>query len=56
MLSPNAVLYIHSGAGANSASVQYWNAIEPIWSNDGDIAVLRDSEGFIVSIYPYYPC
>ncbi len=55
-LLPNAVLYIHSGDGSNSDTILYWNAIAPVWNNDGDIAFLSNREGLIVAIYPYYPC
>ena len=56
MLSPNAVLYIHSGNGSNSSSILYWQASEPVWSNNKDIAVLRNTEGNIVDVYGYGGC
>jgi len=55
-LSPNAVLYIHSGNGSNSSSILYWQASEPVWSNNKDIAVLRNAEGRIVDVYGYGGC
>jgi len=56
MLSPNAVLYIHSGEGSNTSSILYWQASEPVWSNNKDIAVLRNAEGNIVDVYGYGGC
>jgi len=55
-LAPYAVLYVHSGNGSNSSSILYWQASEPVWSNNKDIAVLRNSEGDIVDVYGYGGC
>ncbi len=56
MLAPNAVVYIHSGSGRNTASILYWNASEPIWSNTYDLAILRDAEGTMIDYYAYNSC
>ena len=55
-LSPDAVLYVHSGNGSNTSNILYWNASEPVWSNSMDIAVLRNAEGNIVNVYGYGGC
>ncbi|MFC2082861.1 lamin tail domain-containing protein [Candidatus Bipolaricaulota bacterium] len=55
-LAPNAVIYVHSGSGSNTASIFYWNAAEPVWNNNSDLAVLRDANGTIIDFYPYYSC
>ena len=55
-LAPNEILYIHSGVGSDSDTILFWNAIAPVWNNDGDIAFLSNGEGLIVTVYPYYPC
>lgn len=51
-----ALVYVHSGAGQDSAGILYWNASEPVWQNTTDIAVLRDSAGDIVDVYAYGSC
>jgi hypothetical protein len=56
LLMPNAVLTVHSGSGSNTTSIFYWHSAEPIWNNDYDLAILRDSSGLIVTIYPIISC
>lgn len=56
MLTPNAMITIHSGSGQNTGSVLYWNAFEPIWNNTTDLAILRNAEGAILDYYSYYSC
>jgi len=55
-LAPEAFVYVHSGSGADSSGILYWNATGPIWHNTTDIAVLRDSGGEIVDVYAYGGC
>ena len=55
-LPPDAVLYVHSGSGPNSSGILYWNAEGPVWNNTSDIAILRNRDGLIVHVYPYYAC
>ena len=56
MLPPNAVLYVHSGAGANTPGILYWGAGEPVWNNISDIAILKNRDGLIVQVYAYASC
>ncbi len=55
-LAAGAVVYIHSGAGIDTAQILYWNAPAPVWNNNSDIAVLRDATGTIVTYYAYFSC
>ncbi len=55
-LAPNAVITIHSGSGLNTTGILYWNAVEPVWSSTGDLAVLRDAKGAIVDHYFIASC
>ncbi|MFC2078890.1 lamin tail domain-containing protein [Candidatus Bipolaricaulota bacterium] len=55
-LAPNALLYVHSGSGSNTTGIFYWNAAEPVWNNNSDLAVLRDADGTIIDFYSYYSC
>lgn len=55
-LAPEAVVTIHSGAGANSEGILYWNASEPMWNNTSDIGVLYDDIRDIVDVYAYGSC
>ena len=56
ILPAGAVVYIHSGAGLDTAQILYWNAPGPVWNNNSDIAVLRDDTGTIVTYYAYFSC
>jgi len=55
-LVAGAVVYIHSGAGFDTAQILYWNAPAPVWNNNSDIAVLRDATGTIITYYAYFSC
>ncbi len=55
-LAAGAVVYIHSGAGIDTAQILYWNAPAPVWNNNSDIAVLRDATGTIITYYAYFSC
>ncbi len=55
-LAPRATVTIHSGAGADTKGILYWNASEPVWSNTSDIGVLYDDIRDIVDVYAYGSC
>lgn len=55
-LEAGAVVYIHSGAGIDTAQILYWNAPAPVWDNNADIAILRDETGTIITYYAYFSC
>ena len=55
-LAPNAVITIHSGSGQNTANVLYWNASEPVWNSNGDLATLRNAQGAIIDFYSITSC
>lgn len=56
MLAPNGILTIHSGNGSDSAGILYWDASQPVWNDEYDLAILRDSEGTIIDYYSYNSC
>ena len=56
VLTVGAVVFVHSGAGIDAGNVLYWNAVEPIWNDDSDIAVLSDPTGLIIDLYAYVSC
>ena len=47
-LSPGATVTIFTGSGTNTTTELYINRDMPIWSNDGDIATLRDASGNVI--------
>ena len=55
-LAPGVAVTIHSGAGADTEGILYWNASAPVWSDTSDIAVLYDDVGDIVDVYFYASC
>ncbi len=55
-LPVGAVVFVHSGAGVDTDSVLHWDAEEPVWNDNSDIAVLRDPTGLIVDVYAYVSC
>lgn len=44
---------LHTGSGTDTDENLYWDSSKPIWNNDGDALILRDSEGFFVEYYNY---
>lgn len=44
---------LYTGSGTNSQTELYWGSTKSIWSNHGDAAFLRDSEGFFVNFQRY---
>ena len=55
-LAPGASMTIHSGEGANSSAHLYLHAPSPIWADDSDFAILRDSDDHIVAYYAIQAC
>ncbi|MEW5827096.1 MAG: lamin tail domain-containing protein [Candidatus Bipolaricaulota bacterium] len=56
MLASRATITVHSGGGADSETVFYWRAGDPVWSDRSDLAILRDAQGNIVDVYAYISC
>ena len=56
ILNLGATVYIHSGAGADSDEILYWNAGAPVWNDRSDLAVLRNADRAIVTYYAYNAC
>ncbi|MFB3766450.1 MAG: MBL fold metallo-hydrolase [Methanotrichaceae archaeon] len=48
-LASGALVKVFSGSGSNGPSKLYMRLGSPVWSNDGDIATLKDTSGHIVS-------
>lgn len=44
-LEPGNAVRVLSGDGQDGSSALYWNATDPVWSNDGDTAYLLDEAG-----------
>jgi hypothetical protein len=51
-LKAGTTVKIHSGTGSNSDEDLYWNRSTSIWNNNGDLATLVNSSGFVISSYP----
>jgi hypothetical protein len=51
-LDAGSSVKVHTGAGSNSMTDLYWGRNSPVWNNDGDMAVLRDAAGNVVTQYP----
>jgi len=56
ILAPGAIVTIHSGRGENTSSHLYWNASQPVWDNDNDLAFLLNAAGEIVAHYVITTC
>ena len=52
ILAAGAKVVVRTGEGDDSTENLFWNRSTSIWNNGGDLAVLKDSEGNIVSLYP----
>lgn len=52
VLAAGAKVVVRTGEGDDSAENLFWNRSTSIWNNGGDLAVLKDPEGNIVSQYP----
>ncbi|MBU1050755.1 lamin tail domain-containing protein [Candidatus Bipolaricaulota bacterium] len=55
-LAPGAMITIHSGSGVNTVTHLFWNASEPMWSDDHDLAFLLNAAGEIVTHYVIVTC
>ena len=44
-LGPSKTVVLHTGKGANTASVRYWGLGHHVWNNPGDKAYLRTPRG-----------
>lgn len=52
ILEPGESVKVHTGCGDDSSEDIYCNRSMPIWNNDGDMAILKDPSGRVVSTYP----
>ena len=52
VLAAGAKVTVRTGEGDDSAENLFWNRSTSIWNNGGDLALLKDPEGNIVSQYP----
>jgi len=52
-LLPGAGVTVHTGCGIDSSEDLYWCADGPIWNNEGDVAILFDDSGALVSSITY---
>lgn len=52
VLAAGGKVVVRTGEGDDSAENLFWNRSTSIWNNGGDLAVLKDPEGNIVSQYP----
>jgi hypothetical protein len=43
---------VHTGEGDDDTENLFWDRSTSIWNNSGDLAVLLDPEGNMVSQYP----
>ena len=55
-LAPGAMITIHSGSGVNTVTHLFWNASEPVWNDDHDLALLLNASGEIVTHYVIVSC
>jgi hypothetical protein len=54
-LAPGASVRVWTQRGNNTSTDLYWGRGVAVWSNIGDRAYLRDSEGELVYVYTYTP-
>ncbi|QSG09579.1 Metal-dependent hydrolase of the beta-lactamase superfamily II [Halapricum desulfuricans] len=47
-LDPGAELVLRTGSGTDTATELYWGSGSPIWNNNGDTVIVRNSTGSIV--------
>ncbi|MDH3260206.1 MAG: lamin tail domain-containing protein [Acidimicrobiia bacterium] len=52
-LAPGADLTVHTGCGVDEVGRRYWCADGPVWGNDGDSALLLDTEGHTAATLDY---
>ena len=51
-LAAGAKVVLHTGEGDDDIENLFWDRSTSIWNNSGDLAVLLDPEGNMVSQYP----
>ena len=51
-LAAGAKVVVHTGEGDDDTENLFWDRSTSIWNNSGDLAVLLDPEGNMVSQYP----
>jgi hypothetical protein len=54
-LEPGAGVKVWTGAGEDSPTDLYWGCKQGMWTNDGDVAYLKDNRGGLVDEYSYQP-
>jgi competence protein ComEC len=47
-LAAGSSVIVHTGSGTDTESDLYWGASSPIWNNDGDTVIVRNSNGDVV--------
>jgi micrococcal nuclease len=52
-LEPGALVRVHTGAGADSASDLYWNHDGAVWNNGGDTVYVYNAGGALVCEFGY---
>ncbi len=52
-LANDTSVSLYTGSGTDTDENVYWSSSKPIWNNDGDALILRDSQGFFVVHYSY---
>lgn len=52
-LESGQIVRLYSGCGQDTVDALYWCSENPIWNNNGDSAVLRDTEGAYVAARQY---
>jgi micrococcal nuclease len=52
-IAAGASITLRTGCGADSPDTVYWCATTPVWNNDGDIVIVRESAGALVAEHRY---
>lgn len=52
-LAPGATVQVWSKGGTNTATDLYWGQNQPIWTNTGDTAYLRNNSGVLIDSCSY---
>ncbi len=48
ILVPGETITVFSGTGTLNNTALYMGKTEPVWGNDGDIAILKDGHGSVI--------
>ncbi len=48
-LAPGEMITVYSGTGTLNKSAVFMNKNEPVWGNSGDIAILKDGSGILLT-------